>query len=363
MTASFGRNDLAALGAELGLSCQISEETFPTLWTPVATVQGVVDGVAIAVQRFPRKYGWDDRAHAATWPPLDLGLHVFAEGTLGRRMRDLFGATDIQTGDDELDRRVRVQGDEPERVVALLGEDVRRSLLSLASAADQVEWTDLGVRCSTSRSRRIDWRTAIPDLARMLRGARRAAHAVPTATPLVPWAGALSRVAASYGLRTWPTPLSAEGRIGALDAGVFFRRVEKGRHAIEIAAVVDRSMAFRLSVEPRVPRIPAPALALPEPIARAAVVSTMDDPFDRVFEVTALGATAEGLARLLPPAARRRMVELTPRFDVFLRDGMLGLRCPLEATDPTALPALVDAAADAARSIVPALVAGYRARP
>lgn len=237
MIISFGRHEFAALGQELGFHTDVSDSTFPSIWHPVATIRGVMDGIAIAVQRFPHKHGVIDRARAAIWPPLDLGLRVASEGSVGKAVRAFFGSQDIETGDATFDAPMRVQVDEPDRARALFRTNVRRALLGGALDTVSFEVSDEGVRVEVWHNKK-PWREGIPAVANATSLLSAAARKLPVAAALRPWADALEPIAQSYGLALSTCPLSAAGALAGLHVTILFRRIAATKWALELATTL-----------------------------------------------------------------------------------------------------------------------------
>jgi len=364
--SEYGRNELGQVGAALGIATDVSGNTFPSIYHPVATIRGSFEGIAVAVQRFPHKRGHSDSAAAAIWPPLDLGLSLLLEGKLAGAVRDLFGSADVKTGDEPFDEPLRIQADEPARAIALLGPELRHKLHWFAGSCEDFELTDHGVRChSSGYAGPRNWRLDLPALVDVVRTLRVAAAGVPCATALAPWADALRSIAVTYGLALHSCPLAAEGDLDNLRCGIFFRRLPGRRFAVELGAVIAPLDPFQVTMLPRRPRIRIEPFKLAKPLAPVEVVSPLDGVDDpRVtqrFVVEAVHPFHPDVRRVIPHEVKAKMLELQQSFDVEIRHGVLSIRREITAADdPAQLSQWIDQAADGARVVVLQAAAGYR---
>jgi hypothetical protein len=361
----FGRNELAALGHELGFAWHVSQNPMPSVWHPIATIRGVVDGVAVAVQRFAHKRGYSDRACAAIWPPLDLGLSLRLEGSVTRAVKSLFGSQDVLTGDAPFDAPLRIQADEPDRVRSLLDAELRHKLHWFAGSCEEFELGDEGVRTfSSGFLAPRNWRVDLPALVDVVRGLRASSANVRPAAALAPWADALRSHASAYGLAFRTCPLSADGDLDNLRCGIFFRRLDKGRYAVELGAVIAPLDPFQVTMLPRKPRLRVEPFELAKPTQESEEVPPLvdwDDPrVAKRFVVEAVHPRYPDVRAVIPREVQAKMLELQETFDVDIRHGVLSIRREITGDDPANLAKYVDLAADGARVVVRQSARGYR---
>ncbi len=346
----FGRFDLTRLGHQLGFHLDISDNPFPSIWHPVATIRGVQSGVAIALQRFPRKGGTIDRAHAALWPPLDLGLRIKREGSVGRSVRSFFGSQDVSTGDATFDKPMRIQADEPDRARRLFRTAVRRTVLLASADTASFEVSDQGVRVEVWRAPRA-WRDRIAAITQATAHLSAAARSLSSATALQPWAHALAPIAVEYGLRMSTCPLGAAGELAGLHLTVHFRRASAERWILELGTTISAVDPLGMVVALREGALKVDTFVLCKPRTRARDVSTGDKAFDDRFRVRAVAGGTREVRFMLGSRMRSLMLALSARFDVTYEHGMLRLRTELGRVAPAQLRGWVDEAANGIRSL------------
>lgn len=360
-----GRFELQRLGTHFGFSTDVSMHPHPGADTQVATMRGLLRGVALAVQRFPHSRGFSDGANVAFWPPLDLGLTIRREGTIAGKLRDLLGSQDVLTGDEAFDAPLRIQADEPDDVRALLTPIVRHKIHWFAGSCNRFELSDAGIQTFTSGAYGPrNWPVELPALVDIAIVLRDVARELPPARGLAAWVEPLRNFASAYGMRYTPRPLACEGDLGNLTCGVFFRRISAERFAIELGAVIAPLGPFQVAIHPRRPRLKVAAFELAKPTDAPQPVSPlfgMHHPdFIGLFDMTAVRPRFPDVHMVVPPAITAKMVELHADFDVEIRHGVLTLRREITNEDPASLASWIDRAADGARVVVKQAAAGYR---
>ncbi len=345
---------------DLGLTAAVRSVASPYGGAREHGAWGIVDGVPVGVRRLVTHEGVHDEVHAALWPPIDLGLHVRAQGTVARWFLDLVGVEDHRTGDEAFDRAFRVAADEGPRAVALLDGEVRAALTALHALEGDADGQ------VAARDELVAARGAPLGMALRTRAAARAAGAMRRASTMVPRAAeldafepAMRRLATSYGFISTSTPLAAEGAIDALAMGVLVRRLANGTRVLEVGCVVDPGMRFELELLPRDARVQAGPPDLFEPAFHLELAPV---PWELAshFTVRASPAVKGRIGELLTPPAIAAILRLQEEIDVVLQFGVLTLRRRLDTLEPQALEEVFDRAVAGARTIVPAVAAGYR---
>ncbi len=130
-------------------------------------IVGMVDGARIAIHLESRGSGKSQTTYTvvrADYPrPLPYDLRVGYEGTLVRLGKALFNLRDVEVGDEEFDRAVRIKAGDETAAKLLLGRPEAKAaildLLALSKSAyatqSYAEWERQGVRFDVSEMRSV----------------------------------------------------------------------------------------------------------------------------------------------------------------------------------------------------------------
>lgn len=142
--------------------------------------------------------------------PLGLGVQIRRAGRLTRRR----GAP-VTLGDADLDRRLAIGGDDPERVRHLLAPPVRDALRSLVDRWPDVLVTDedVEVRLKSPELTSFGLQALLTAMTRLADALEDARRDVPPPEELRPWLEPWERLAASLGLDFHPWLPALSGRL------------------------------------------------------------------------------------------------------------------------------------------------------
>jgi len=130
-------------------------------------IVGTMDGAQIAISLETRRSGKSQTTYTVVrsdYPkPLPFELRVGHENALTRLGKALFGLRDLEIGDEEFDRAVRIKaGDEARAKVILEKPDARAAILALVALSSTtfatnsyVQWERQGVRLDESEMRSV----------------------------------------------------------------------------------------------------------------------------------------------------------------------------------------------------------------
>ena len=130
-------------------------------------IAGTVDGARITIcfeSRGPGKSQTTYTVVRADYPkPLPFELHIAYEDTFTRLGKALFGLRDVETGDEEFDRAVRIKaGDEAGAKVMLGNPETKAAILGLFALSKaalvtnaHVQWERQGLRFDPSGMRTV----------------------------------------------------------------------------------------------------------------------------------------------------------------------------------------------------------------
>jgi hypothetical protein len=213
-------------------------------------------------------------------PHLDLGFSITRAGIVSR-VSEWLGKQDIQLDDPELDRAFTIRGDEPARVRALLGPELRVAIA--ASSAPNLEISDAEYSCGGTPGSGIV--ESVADLTHELRQAVRIARAVGSAHAVIPRAAALaehhdvwSEYARANRFQFGSTPLWMQGKLGKTVVLARASRNRENDFSIEASAWLEQP--------PEVPLAIAPKQGLIETMMGTKPAPTGDAAFDATFAVT-----------------------------------------------------------------------------
>ena len=182
---------------------------------------------------YGRRQATEVRAVIDLKRPLGLGLYVHLRGTKGRWFRRA-RSPEQDTGDPELDRRLRVHADEAQRVrQLLLHPRVRSSLFKLARRSTGVELTDGDVRVvldshASTPAGLLGLVSELRELAEALEASRMQVQPVPEAAA---WLETWSLLAARLGLELEPWLPAMSGRYEDRRVVVALGRTQEGHQA------------------------------------------------------------------------------------------------------------------------------------
>ena len=130
-------------------------------------IAGTADGVRITISLESRGSGKSQTTYTVVRAdyakPLPFDLRIGHEGAFTRLGKALFGLRDVEVGDEEFDRAVRIKaGDETAAQVILGKPDARAAILSLLALSSSafatnsyVQWERQGIRFDESEIRAV----------------------------------------------------------------------------------------------------------------------------------------------------------------------------------------------------------------
>ncbi len=326
------------LGARLGLALEPPD---PGVTTFSFTVSGRLDGRPIHVTRICGS-GAVTVTKCPLASPLDLGLKLSRAGVIAS-VGELLGAVDISLGISGFDEAFAIRGDEPDRVRALVGRDVRGAMMEATSATLTVDDTEVAMH--TRSEGEDEW-----SIERAMRQAIAIANAIDEAAKSVPPASAfrahhaeLVTLGERRALRVTATPFTLDGSIGHTRLRLYGRRTSAKEHTLLLTAETKKPLGVELSVMSRRSFLGRLLHAAPQ-----GPVDTGDEAFENAFEARA--KDAEAARRALGANVRGRLLELASLGAVFFDDHDLGVQ-----TEPGKLPpALLESTLESMRAIVEA---------
>ncbi len=115
-------------------------------WSETGEISGRHLGRQVRVYTFRERSGRSTYTYTRIEVELQLALRlrIFREG-LWQKVTKVFGAEDLQTGDDAFDRRFMIQGDDAETIRRILSPQVREMLLHCDMTCGGVEVSNQGV--------------------------------------------------------------------------------------------------------------------------------------------------------------------------------------------------------------------------
>jgi hypothetical protein len=257
---------------------------------------------------------------ASFLPALDLGLSLERSTTWDELAR-AFGGADAAVGDATFDGAFEIAADEPSRVAALLGPELRAPLLSAHAAGVALMLTDAGLFLfapgAVRDTRWLGWALRFSaSVGRLVASAR---ARVPPATPLAHHRAAWRRYAAAAGLAPLDTPLSAGGTIAGQRVHVYAARTGPLAYRLEVEVRFEEPLGLGLLVRPK-NRIEHVTLLFGGEVHRLG-----DDDFDDAFVVRC--RAPEELPAVLDADVRAELVALAARNGgLVLRDEGLAVR-------------------------------------
>jgi hypothetical protein len=312
------------LAKELGL--QLSPEQ-PGMMTFAIDLAGKLEGHPVTLRRLCGSGARIDITSPLV-PHLDLGFG-FSRAGIVSRVSEWLGKRDIQVDDPDFDKAFTIRGDEPERVRALLGPELR---VLLASNPASFEISDAEYTSGGRVGFAIE--ETYMSLVGHLQQAVRIARAVGLAHAAVPCAAALRAhqdvwldYARANGFQSGSTPLWMQGKLGKFWVLARAHRNRADDFSLELAASFEQPLPIRLKIEPQ--RGALDALAIPD-------LKTGDARFDAVFDVV----QATELA-WVDPELRRQMLDLAQLGLVRVIDSRITLHTPA-TLEPAKVPAVLE---------------------
>lgn len=264
------------LAKELGLRLSPAQ---PGMMTFAFDLAGEIDGHPVSLRRLCGSGARIDITSPIV-PHLDLGFGFGRAGVVSK-VSEWLGKRDIQVDDPEFDKAFTIRGDEPARVRALLGPEVRQAIAAITSPSFEI--TDAEFSCGS----RVDFgiNETFVDLANELRQAVRIARAIGAAHAAVPRATALAAhhdawiaYARENQFQSGTTPLWMQGKLGKTWVLARARRNRENDFSFELVASAEQELPTTLTIQPK--------QSLIESAVGSHALPTGDAAFDAVFDVT-----------------------------------------------------------------------------
>ncbi|MBI2894215.1 MAG: hypothetical protein HYY06_11750 [Deltaproteobacteria bacterium] len=294
--------------------------------------RGTIDGRPISIGRNGQVVS------VGLEPPLDLGLAIGPQGTLGDVAQALGGGNDIQVGDSSFDSFFSIAADEASRAKALLDAELRRSLVTLLERCDRFAVGDAGAQL-WSRSPDEAWlEWALPAAARVAALLEAARSRIPVAASLAEPRRAWASLAIEEGLALEDNPLRLRGALGEARVAAGLTRIDPARHRFDLVVELEDALNLDLSIRPS--GLLAPVVSLIPGLDR----EVGDRAFDAAFVIR---SSAPGLlCQVLDERVRSLLLECrTGARDFAVTDRSISLGGP--TGDPASVPRLARAAAEA----------------
>jgi hypothetical protein len=264
-------------------------------------------------------------------PHLDLGLGIGRQGVLWT-LSEWLGSKEIEIGDEAFDDAFVIRGDDPDRVAALLGPEVKMALLAVQ--ASSIELTDAAMTVKDDRREEslASLEAAMRQVVSVAKAVGRSRLTVPPAVPLRPHRDAVAAFAAEHGFPMEVSPLVTEGRLGKMYLSIRGLRRAEDDFVIDLLAALDEPRPNVFFCQPRVGTLSR--------LGRSGFVDTGDEAFDRAFDVST--RAIEEAKIVLDTDIRARLVQLAALGGVFFDGSKLRLEVGAGSMKPAQLPALVD---------------------
>lgn len=303
-------------------------------------IYGQLDGSAVRVFSEVRGSGKNKQTYTVAAgmivPGFDLGLAIYKHGFFSS-VGEWMGMKDIDIGDPGFDQAFVIKGDEPHRVQALLRNDQLRMVLAQVHSSGWVfSVRDEGFRVEcrgyTGDMQWLEW--ALKTSALVSRLMTETRPTIPCATPLAAHRDIWVQYAQASGLAGMDTPLCMYGRHEGASVSVYAVRSGPLQYGVEVLVKFDRPLTYGLHVRPQSGWDAIGSFLGGQDL-------TLGDPaFDPQFVVKASDPTA--LPAILDGEVRSRMLDLQARVGVVqLRDDGVTLRAPRFSDDPAGVPWLV----------------------
>lgn len=318
------------VSARLGLALVPPD---PSSATFSFTLSGRLDGRPVHVTRICGS-GAVTLTKCPLATPLDLGLRLTRAGVIAS-VGELLGAVDVELGFSGFDDAFAIRGDEPERVRALLGREVRAALLDVDSSTLTVDDAEVAMHSRTEGEDEASIERAMRSALAIATALDHAAKTVPPATALRSHHAALGALAERHAMRLTATPLSLTGDVGHVRVRVHCRRASAEERVLLLTVDTKESLGVELGVMARRSFVDHVLHA-----SRFAAVDTGDEAFAAVFEAQA--KDPEGARRALGADVRQRLVDLARWGAVFLDDRNLSLQTEPGKLEPSALESVVE---------------------